>query len=71
MYSIGNEFLRWMSSTKKHTFVLGAKWAISAAAALPALFSSIKLIVEFITSKHIIPTKSCQSGPSPWKYLPK
>nr|GLL44296.1 hypothetical protein Ccrd_025584 [Ipomoea trifida] len=41
--------------------------AIRAAAALPALFSSMKLIVELMTSKQTIPTKSCQSGgfPSP------
>lgn len=45
------------------TFVLGAKRAISAAAALPALFSSIKLIVELIMSRQMIPKKSCQSGP--------
>jgi hypothetical protein len=36
-----------------------------AAAALPALFSSIKLIVEFTTSKTIIPRKSSQSGGMP------
>jgi len=38
-----------------------------AAAALPALFSSMKLIVELITNNTTIPTKSCQSGglPSP------
>jgi hypothetical protein len=47
------------------TLVLGAKRAISAAAAFPALFSSIKLIVELIISRQTIPTKSCQSGPSP------
>jgi len=41
------------------TFVLGAKPAIRAAAAFPALFSSIKLIVEFMTSRAMIPTKSC------------
>lgn len=52
------------------TFVLGAKRAISAAAALPALFSSIKLIVELIISRQTIPTKSCQSGPSPWNIIP-
>ncbi|KAG9131730.1 hypothetical protein Leryth_009463, partial [Lithospermum erythrorhizon] len=45
----------------------GARPAIRAAAAFPALFSSMKLIVELITSKQTIPTKSCQSGglPSP------
>jgi len=47
------------------TFVLGAKPAIRAAAAFPALFSSIKLIVEFMTSRAMIPTKSCQSGGLP------
>jgi hypothetical protein len=36
-----------------------------AAAALPALFSSIKLIVEFTSSKTIIPRKSSQSGGMP------
>uniref|UniRef100_A0A2P2JF49 Plasma membrane ATPase 4-like n=1 Tax=Rhizophora mucronata TaxID=61149 RepID=A0A2P2JF49_RHIMU len=41
---------------------------MSAAAALPALFSSMKLIVELINSKTTMPTKSCQSGgfPSPF-----
>lgn len=50
------------------TFVFGARLAIRAAAALPALFSSMKEMVELITSKHTIPTKSCQSGgfPSPF-----
>jgi len=38
-----------------------------AAAALPALFSSMKLIVELMTSKVMIPTKSCQSGGFPCK----
>jgi hypothetical protein len=33
-----------------------------AAAALPALFSSMKLIVEFTSSKTRIPRKSSQSG---------
>ena len=49
------------------TLVLGARPAMRAAAALPALFSSMKLIVELITSRQMIPTKSCQSGglPSP------
>lgn len=46
------------------TLHLGARRAISAAAAFPALFSSIKLIVELRISRQIIPTKSCQSGPS-------
>jgi hypothetical protein len=36
------------------------------AAAFPALFSSIKLIVELMISKVIIPTKSCQSGAFPY-----
>lgn len=47
------------------TLVFGASLAMSAAAALPALFSSIKLIVELMRSKQVIPTKSCQSGPCP------
>jgi hypothetical protein len=38
-----------------------------AAAALPALFSSIKLMVELMMSSVIIPTKSCQSGGFRWK----
>lgn len=50
---------------RQQTFVFGAKRAISAAAALPALFSSIKLIVELMSNRQIIPTKSCQSGPCP------
>jgi hypothetical protein len=37
-----------------------------AAAALPALFSSMKLIVEFTISKNRIPRKSSQSGGWPW-----
>lgn len=40
------------------TLALGAKLAIRAAAALPALFSSIKLILELIISKTTMPTKS-------------
>lgn len=44
------------------TLVLGASLAIKAAAALPALFSSQKLIVELITNSTKIPIKSCQSG---------
>jgi len=48
-----------------YTFVLGAKRAIRADAAFPALFSSTKLIVELIINRQIIPTKSCQSGPCP------
>lgn len=52
---------------ESRTLALGARRAMRAAAALPALFSSIKLIVELITSKVIIPTKSCQSGGFPYK----
>lgn len=48
------------------TLVLGARPAIRAAAALPALFSSMKLIVELMTSNTTIPRKSCQSGGLPW-----
>ena len=40
------------------TFALGANLAIRAAAALPALFSSMKLMVEFISSKRTMPAKS-------------
>jgi hypothetical protein len=40
-----------------------------AAAALPALFSSMKLIVEFTSSKTRIPRKSSQSGGWPWRYI--
>jgi len=54
-----------MSIYVSYTLVLGARPAISAAAALPALFSSIKLMVELITSNASIPTKSCQSGGLP------
>ncbi|BAT00424.1 Os07g0191250, partial [Oryza sativa Japonica Group] len=36
-----------------------------AAAALPALFSSMKLIVELMMSSVMMPTKSCQSGGFP------
>ena len=56
------------SSNKQvyQTFAFGARRAMSAAAAFPALFSSMKLIVELITSRVIIPTKSCQSGGFPW-----
>jgi hypothetical protein len=32
------------------------------------LFSSMKLIVELITRRVMIPTKSCQSGGFPWWY---
>jgi len=37
-----------------------------AAAALPALFSSMNLIVELTISKNRIPKKSSQSGGWPW-----
>jgi hypothetical protein len=49
----------------RQTLALGARRAMRAAAALPALFSSIKLIVELMTSRVMIPTKSCQSGGFP------
>ncbi|WVZ11052.1 hypothetical protein V8G54_015582, partial [Vigna mungo] len=48
-----------------NTFVLGARPAIKAAAALPALFSSMKLMVELMSSNTTIPRKSCQSGGLP------
>lgn len=51
------------------TLALGARRAMSAAAALPALFSSMKLIVELMKSRTIIPTKSCQSGGFPCRNL--
>ena len=44
---------------------MGARPAIKAAAALPALFSSMKLMVELMISNTTIPTKSCQSGGLP------
>uniref|UniRef100_A0A0A9DC19 Mha2 n=1 Tax=Arundo donax TaxID=35708 RepID=A0A0A9DC19_ARUDO len=47
------------------TLVLGARLAMRAAAALPALFSSMKEMVELITRSTMIPTKSCQSGGLP------
>jgi len=47
------------------TFAFGASRAMRAAAALPALFSSMKLMVELMTSNVMIPTKSCQSGAFP------
>ena len=53
---------------KFYTLVFGARPAISAAAALPALFSSIKLMVELIISNANIPTKSCQSGGFPFMF---
>lgn len=40
------------------TLAFGANLAIRAAAAFPALFSSIKLIVEFMISSATMPTKS-------------
>lgn len=43
---------------KFDTFAFGANRAMRAAAAFPALFSSIKLMVELIMSKSKIPTKS-------------
>lgn len=48
-----------------NTLAFGASRAIRAAAAFPALFSSMKDIVELITSRVMIPTKSCQSGGRP------
>jgi hypothetical protein len=48
------------------TLVLGARPAIKAAAALPALFSSMKLMVELMISNTTIPTKSCQSAGFPY-----
>jgi hypothetical protein len=54
-------FLLELQATRT-TLVLGASLAMSAAAALPALFSSMKEMVELITNKTTIPTKSCQSG---------
>jgi hypothetical protein len=48
------------------TLVLGARPAIKAAAALPALFSSMKLMVELMMSNTTIPTKSCQSAGFPY-----
>lgn len=47
------------------TLVLGARPAMRAAAAFPALFSSMKLMVALIISSTVIPTKSCQSGGLP------
>jgi hypothetical protein len=51
---------------KLNTLAFGARRAMREAAAFPALFSSIKLIVELMISKVIIPTKSCQSGAFPY-----
>uniref|UniRef100_A0A0A9CU50 Uncharacterized protein n=1 Tax=Arundo donax TaxID=35708 RepID=A0A0A9CU50_ARUDO len=42
----------------RKTLAFGTRRAISAAAAFPALFSSIKLMVELIRSSSVIPTKS-------------
>jgi hypothetical protein len=42
-----------------------------AAAALPALFSSIKLMVELMKRSVMIPTKSCQSGGFPYTHKKK
>ena len=53
---------RYNFEAKKQTLALGANLAINAAAAFPALFSSIKLMVELITRSVIMPKKSCQSG---------
>lgn len=50
------------------TLAFGARRAMRAAAALPALFSSMKLMVELIISKVMIPTKSCQSGGFPCEF---
>ena len=52
-----------------YTFAFGASLAIRAAAALPALFSSIKLMVELIISSVKTPTKSYISKSFPWKRL--
>lgn len=47
------------------TLVLGARPAMRAAAAFPALFSSMKLMVELMIKRTMIPMKSCQSGGLP------
>ncbi len=62
----------WCSSNEKarkegQTLVFGARWAMRAAAAFPALFSSMKLMVEFTSSKTRIPRKSSQSGGRPYR----
>lgn len=59
--------VKGQNSTFLQTLVLGARPAISAAAAFPALFSSIKLMVELMRRRVTIPTKSCQSGGLPYK----
>ncbi len=63
-------FGRWNeeATTEAQTLVFGARWAMRAAAALPALFSSMKLIVEFTRSKTRIPKKSSQSGGKPCRW---
>jgi len=43
----------------EQTLLFGSSQVISVAAALPALFCSMKLMVEFITSNVRIPPKSC------------
>ena len=48
------------------TFVFSARRDMRAAAALPALFSSMKLMIELITRRQTIPRKSSQSGPWLW-----
>jgi hypothetical protein len=53
------------AGSQDRALVCGARLAMRAAAALPALFSSIKLIVELMKSSVTIPTKSCQSGGLP------
>ena len=55
-------------SSENPTLVFGASLAIRAAAAFPALFSSMKEMVELITNKTMIPTKSCQSGGADCNY---
>ena len=49
----------------RSAFALGASLAMRAAAALPALFSSMKEIVELTSNSRTIPRKSYQSGGSP------
>lgn len=59
------KYYRGLYGSEAQTLVLGANCAIRAAAAFPALFSSMKLIVELTNNRMIIPRKSCQSGGSP------
>lgn len=64
-------FNKYIQERKKEspviqTLLLGARPAIRAAAAFPALFSSMKLIVELIMRSTMIPMKSCQSGGLPY-----